>query len=513
LIQNNPNPVGASTYKCNNGKSVPRGKLVCPEEVLGAKNQTVSSIDNTLKKSGVLPLAQAYEHSPIAAVFNAVSSASSYIIGPALQAGETAAAKTDPSLVNKAKAKSHTIFTDLVNQIVPSPFSQDESGGRNFDMIAAGKDVTGSDYTHTGLGGQQITPAVAASITQQQENQAQAEFQSQPLFARLFSTDTPYSLISKLAVDIPFGVSTDLQDGFASLLNPLSALSSSFGSLFWNKADAAATPQADPFGVTQYGYPPGSIPSDPETYWQNNCTNNPAQAYENNANYAKDKWNDPTTIDPENGQPVSTTVNPCLLIESSVGSAGAVYDSSTLTSDDLADVNSGSSSSSSSGSIDCTSATGNPKILCEAEQYNGIYYLGGGGHQGYPAFSQACSSSVLASAASTSTISNPGPCATDCSGLVSVAASEAFGQNFSWTVGTLETDTTDWKPISITSVQPGDVVTQGTDTHVEIVNHYDASTKTMYTFGSHAPGQQTSVLTWPLSAWTGAYTYIGPGNS
>jgi hypothetical protein len=166
----------------------------------------------------------------------------------------------------------------------------------------------------------------------------------------------------------------------------------------------------------------------------------------------------------------------------------------------------------SSATASCGSATGNAVILCEAEQYNGIYYFSGGGH-GYNNFIKQCPASVLSGAASSSTSASPGPCATDCSGLVSVAVDGAFGQTFSWDVGGIETATADWKPISITSVQPGDVVTVGSDTHVEIVDHYDSSSGTLYTFGSHAPGQTTGKVSSTTSYWTGAYRYIGPGSS
>jgi hypothetical protein len=167
----------------------------------------------------------------------------------------------------------------------------------------------------------------------------------------------------------------------------------------------------------------------------------------------------------------------------------------------------------SSGSILSSPITGNEIILCEAEQYKGIYYLSGGGHV-YSTFKEQCSSAVLASASSSSTAANPGPCATDCSGLVSVAVDMAFNQNFSWDVAGIETDSADWESIPISSVQPGDVVTQGTNTHVEIVDHYDSSSNTLYTFGSHASGQRTSEVSSTPSYWTGgAYRYIGPGSA
>jgi hypothetical protein len=352
LIEGNPSPGQSKTYLCNNNKPLPKGKLVCPEENLGAKNQTLSSIDSALSSTGLLAIAKAYESSPVASVFNAIQSATSYIASTLLSGAETLLNIVDHGLIVSAKNAAASIFKAIANDFVPVFGSPDQSAGRTFDMIVAGGAVSGSTFTHTGLGGQKLTPTQAAVITQQQETETQKEFQTQPLFARLFSTDTPYSLISKVAVDIPFGVSTSIQDGFASLLNPLSALSSSFGSLLTGRSAAAVTPGPDPFGVTQYGYPNGSIPSNPEAYWNANCSDNAAQGYQKTLTQAQinagDKyWNDSTTTNPDNGQQDNNTVNPCMLIKSAAGSAGATSDSSLLTADDTANVNSSSGSSSS----------------------------------------------------------------------------------------------------------------------------------------------------------------------
>jgi beta-N-acetylhexosaminidase len=179
------------------------------------------------------------------------------------------------------------------------------------------------------------------------------------------------------------------------------------------------------------------------------------------------------------------------------------------------DTTSGCGQTAASGSISpgCAVVTGNAQILCEAKQYQGIYYSLGGGHQPYASFRQQCPESTLSGAEATSTAASPGPCATDCSGLVSVAVDAVFGQTTSWDVAGIETDTKNWQPINIKDVQPGDVVTQGADTHVEIVDHYDASSNQLHTFGSHAPGVQTGPVTTSPSIWTGAYRYIEPGSS
>ena len=160
--------------------------------------------------------------------------------------------------------------------------------------------------------------------------------------------------------------------------------------------------------------------------------------------------------------------------------------------------------------------TGNAAILCAAEEYNNIYYFWGGGHESYSAFRSACPLSSLSSAADTSTASNPGPCATDCSGLVSVALNQAFNTStYSMTVsgaGVMEGSGAQyWQKLpSIYDATTGDIVTladgQG---HVEIVDHISGSM--IYTFGSHETGSKTSEISSPVSYWTGgAYRWVGP---
>lgn len=174
-------------------------------------------------------------------------------------------------------------------------------------------------------------------------------------------------------------------------------------------------------------------------------------------------------------------------------------------------------SSTGGAMVNCTSATGTEKILCEAKAYDGIYYRWGGGHQGYDAFVKGCPDPSRApnnhphGAPSDPTngglSGNPSPCATDCSGLVSVATDAAFNQKFVWTVSTLQ-GSSQWKRIGMGSVKPGDVVTKG-NYHIEIVDHLNGNV--IFTFGSHETGTKTSLINSSLSSWSGAYHYVGPG--
>lgn len=182
----------------------------------------------------------------------------------------------------------------------------------------------------------------------------------------------------------------------------------------------------------------------------------------------------------------------------------------------------GASCTASTGSLDCTSATGDAKILCEAKKYAGIYYEYAGGHQGLKAFLAGCpdpsnppnnqpnGGPVNGDPAGLS--GNPSPCATDCSGLVSIALDEAFNQDYMWIVSGAAMQgagATNWKKISINQTQAGDIVTM--DEHVEIVDHVSGSN--IVTFGSHETGTKTGDVTQPMSAWVAAYHWTGAGST
>lgn len=309
-------------YKCADGK--PPSELVCSEEKLGQGSDAADSVNKFLNSKGVNIITEAAKaiSSVGAAISNALGSLFSHI--PFV--------KDVSELISKA---INPIFEDIVNQIVPSPFSTSMSGGRTFDMMAAGGDVAGNDYAHSGLGGQKLTPEQTATIINRQRYQAENSFMRQSYYARMFDTNSDYSLATKLAMAIPFGKQSQIQSSVANITNPFKAIAVSFGDMLGGRAGAAVTASPDPFGVTQYGYPDGTIPDDPEAYWEANCSDNAAYGYRKD-----NSWNEAAagSKDEDNGMPYNTETNPCMLIKSTVGNAGAIYDSSLLTDDDLADL-------------------------------------------------------------------------------------------------------------------------------------------------------------------------------
>lgn len=134
---------------------------------------------------------------------------------------------------------------------------------------------------------------------------------------------------------------------------------------------------------------------------------------------------------------------------------------------------------SSVSSVECATAQGRAKILCEAKKYDPVSYRlsGDAGHQGGAEWHKTCP-----------TI---GPsCYLDCSGLVNIAVYDAFGVDLRENT-TSERSSKYWQRITLAQLQPGDIF-QPNSGHVEIVDHVEGNR--IYSFGAHTakraqPGQ------------------------
>jgi len=314
---------GSADYKCNNGKPVPAGQEVCPEMQLN----NVSNIAQALNQVKSIP------------GFNIISKLASFwndsvgkvvgILGGLLQ--DIPGLGSIGDLINQIAGP---LIQHFITWIFPAIASDNMSGGRTFDLIAGGADVSGNDFAHNGLGGQELSPQQTATIINQQQQEQNLEDSQQSLFAKIFNANSDNSLATKVALAMPNNASGLLSSVGSVFTNPLNV----FGNLFSLNHASAATAAADPFGVTQYGYPANDaiFSTDPETYWQNNCTTDGTtidMSLPVNQTYhtqAKDNPN-PNTQMPEN-----TSTDPCFLIQAAVGSAGALYDSNLLTPDEQA---------------------------------------------------------------------------------------------------------------------------------------------------------------------------------
>lgn len=322
-------------YKCNDGSSVPSGKLVCPEENLVAGNSAADFVSAAV--NGVNTL---FPFLPIAAgIVNWISDRLNDFTGFLIDHGWGLYCNAMDLIPPGGQCSKSTamaeklggqfvsgIFQWVMSKLIPSPFTDNMSGGRTFDMIAAGTDVVDNKSCQVNLGCAKQTDQQVLATRNQMLNEEKSDFQSQPLMARLFSTDTPYSLLSQAVMATPANL-TDITSSFSNMLaDPFGTVATLFGSMFdSNRAFAADLPLSDPFGVIQYGYSDNQIPDDPEAYWDQNCQ---GQDF-------TQKWMDTQTQDDNTGEAVSATPEPCILIQTMVQANGTVFDSSLAPPDSL----------------------------------------------------------------------------------------------------------------------------------------------------------------------------------
>ena len=312
-----------SNYLCRD-KKPPQG-IVCPEEKLGGGNKTADEISNTLHTAPLSYITDA------ANVWNSTAGKIFGVIGDIFGSliGHIPGVSSLTDFIGKAV---QPFFKFLTDQLIPNPFGTNMSGGRKFDMMAAGANVAGNDACEQ-VGCQAVDPSVVARIVNQQEAEDRQSFSHRPIFARLFDTSSSYSLVSRMAMAMPIGSQAAAQSGFASLLSsPIAAMTHGFGSIFSShQAYAASDASVDPFNIGTTAFPENKIPADPEAYWDaHNC----GDTSENGpiAKWQKAAADAPTN--PETGMPVHYDVEPCLLIKNTVGDVGGIYDTSLLNSDE-----------------------------------------------------------------------------------------------------------------------------------------------------------------------------------
>jgi hypothetical protein len=239
-------------------------------------------------------------------------------------------------------------------------------------LAAGGADQTNSDFSQNVLGGRKLTQQQAAAILAEQNQQELQSYKNQPLLARITDTDSNYSVVSKLAMAMPDSAKSAGSSITAALFtNPFAKISSIFSPVFSLGHAQAASTFPDPFGISQYGYPSddpslASANQDPEAYWTQNCSSDGTTLDWNVGDNAK--WINTATVDPDTGLPEDDTTDPCLLIEASVGSSGAIFDPSLLTADDLGGNTAATAPSTSPGTTVDTAQlfTDSTSVACAA---------------------------------------------------------------------------------------------------------------------------------------------------
>jgi hypothetical protein len=355
------NQNNSSQYICPGSDPKPPSStdLVCQDEILG---QT--------KVGGLVTAARAWSNkaNPIYDLIKVVTTAWKYsagfiidnlgklfswILKPAIESAQTlldtlCKSPIDLSggacgIVSGVKSVAGEAINYFLSAIIPNPVSDNMSGGRTFDEMASGADVAGNNYAQSGLGGKTLSSQTVAKIQTEQNKTDQLVFSRKPLYAKIFSTDSEYSFISRLAMITPLdGSISKLQGSISNFLsNPFGNISNFFSSTIkLTSKSSAATLSFDPFGVTQYGYSDEDLQAigDPQEYWNTHCVDDQNNITDsvNIKQGALDDYNNAAAEnpDPKNGMPTNSSTQPCMLIQATIGSLGGVMDSSLLTQSD-----------------------------------------------------------------------------------------------------------------------------------------------------------------------------------
>jgi hypothetical protein len=344
-----------SPYKCDNGNSVSAGAIACSEEVLGQGLGAASAISGFLNAPGMnfISKAAGVIHSPFK-VFNDFLGSLFGLIPGVNDLSKVVSGAVEPA------------FTWATNKLIPNPFGNGNlSGGRLFQIAGAGATVTAQDSCAQ-IGCQSVTPSVFAAAINQQVGEEKIAFSQESLKNKVFDRDSSYSVVSKVAMAMPSNPSASVANLFS---NPFGGLFSGLGSVFYGaKASAGAANMpvsaANPFNAGTSAYPAGTIPTDPEKYWDDhNCGDTSDSGPV--AQWQKAASDGPK--DPDTGMPVHRTVEPCLLIKYTSGATGARYNTDNLTPDEQQVLNGGggAASSVSSESSAGTLTSGKSKDLAQ----------------------------------------------------------------------------------------------------------------------------------------------------
>lgn len=321
--------------RCNDGSILSASKLTCPEENLAYGNPFASGITKLTKDlvPGIILKAIHF----IKVFVGKVASVAFWPLEKLCYLGPD---KANPCAIvmNKVSDVVSGLLGWVVEHLITPFITLFSSGARVADGIMAGADVVTNETCKALVGCKKISAKQAAMIRNQQMAEIKQTFDSKPLFARIFSTNTPYSFVSRLAVSMPSSLTlagANTASMFA--VSPFASFGGLMGSVFsTSRAFAAVPATADPFGVDQYGVPDADIPKHPLKAWKKyGCQKRydaATSTLDNSEWLNNDKnvgFNDAT------GESTFKRVDECRLILSGIQSVGGMFDPSLLPSGTL----------------------------------------------------------------------------------------------------------------------------------------------------------------------------------
>jgi hypothetical protein len=311
-----PSAYAASpTYTCDDNQPVPAGKLACPEESFVSDN-IVTDISDAFNAPGLNVLKGA------AGVWTGTVGTVTSFFGSILSKGLSVIPGFD-YLQSKIGEWSGNLMDSLGKKVFKSAVSDTMSGGRSFQVLAAGADAASSAAGEFGIGGKQITQEQSSQLLIAQESEEEDAFNHESFFARMFDTNSSQSLVSQVAMAMPVSTSTVTNQFATSLIrNPFAVIGDSFAALFTRRAKAA-TELPNPFGTLRFGYPldDPSITVDPSTLTKSYCSD------------FNKKWADDVVTDDATGMEVHKTTNPCLLDSAVQVAGGGLFSNDALKED------------------------------------------------------------------------------------------------------------------------------------------------------------------------------------
>lgn len=319
----------SSSYICNNNHPVPSGQKVCDEEHFDQDGSKIA--ENISSFFNAIP--------GLSSVAEFVSSLASWITKPIGWL-----VSQIPGIDSAIDSISHALGIDellsFINDHLIVPATSDNmSGARTFDLMVAGADA--SNNCQETLGCPATDSRTIGAIEDDYEAEQRDQFNSMSIFARMFDTSSPYSLISKVSLGLPPSTISRMRNLGGMFLNPLSIIFKSSANIFSPKQALAANDTVsnrDPFGIKYNAYSSSEIPSDPESFWKDNCVDGPLGWSNPNdttgASLDISTWlnNDKNASqDPNTGETIYHKSNQCLLIRSTIQSAGAMFDNGLAT--------------------------------------------------------------------------------------------------------------------------------------------------------------------------------------
>jgi endonuclease/exonuclease/phosphatase family metal-dependent hydrolase len=311
-----PDTTKAPLQLCNDG-SKPKN-TVCPELMVGNLSMIANIVDMGSKIKNSPPFAftgmtAAAWNASVGKVLDKVGGIFGSVTNAILRAVGFG------PVLDKFAEWTADLMKMVMDIVFPSPLGDKPSGGRLYETAAAGADFSGNQYAQYGIGGKKLSPAESAAIYAEQTNEAQEDFESKPLFARMFDLNSTQSFISRVALATPSSFSRSTSSIAATVFtNPFQSLIGGFSSMFSVKNVQAASGD-DPFQITQFGYTQADIDAigDPETYWLKNCGDAAKEIAD---------WDKTATKNEETQQFENHGVDRCKLIRCAVAAGGAIFE-------------------------------------------------------------------------------------------------------------------------------------------------------------------------------------------